>query len=257
MSERYELVAEDSLKRTKCVVLTGPPGCGKTFLIHKVANKMKYKVVEYDANEIDEKLLKKLCTTYMLEKTVIVVDIIDQLSYSEQNKLFRASSKCVNPVIFTAYNVLTLSDESKNCQLIMLSRPDIRDLSVLVNELSRKYNLKPNYKALNSRDYRQAILSLYGSEGYDIEETKTKIVEKFFRTGVLENVDPNILITIIDNVSNFYGYYAYLLLKLASISDLTKRSEPLEIFELKGVISKPKPSYFLEKVKLAKGFGML
>jgi len=253
--EEIKEKVKEVLKKNGCLVVVGPPGCGKTYAIQKACEEMGYRMIEYDADEITAKELKKLATTVTINKLLIVVDIIDAVSLSKQAELFRALKSTVNPVVFTAYSRSSIAQEAeKHCEVVQMWRPDVRELSAFVNKLAKEKGLKPNYQALNSRDWRQAILSLYGSAGYSEEDTVRKAVEEFFRTGRLERVDPSTLTTIADNVGSFYGIFAYLLLKGVVVADMAKRREPLEIVGelVKGRLGKPKPSYFLEKMRLVK-----
>jgi len=254
----YEEVKEkvkEVIRRGGCLVVVGPPGCGKTYAIQRACEELGYRVVEYDALEVSPEELRRVATTIMITRAAVVVDIVDSVSPSKQAELVRAVKLRVNPVIFTAHGRSGLAQEvEKLCEVVQMWRPDVRELSRFVNQLARERGLKPNYQALNSRDWRQAILSLYGSHGYSEEDTVRRAVEEFFRTGRVARVDPSTLITVADNVGGFYGVFAYLLLRGVAAADVTRRPEPLEAVGelLKGRLAKPKPSYFLEKLKLLK-----
>lgn len=255
-SEEVKEKVKDVLKRSGCLVIAGPPGCGKTYAVQRACEEMGYRVVEYDASEITAKELKKLTTTATINKLLIVVDIIDAVPLSRQAELFRALKPTVNPVVFTAYSRGSIVQEAeKHCEVVQMWRPDVRELSKFVNQLAMERGLKPNYQALNSRDWRQAILSLYGSHGYSEEDTVRKAVEEFFRTGRVERVDPSTLATIADNVGEFHGMFSYLLLRGVAVADMARRGEALEVAGevLRGRVAKPKPSYFLEKMRLTRG----
>jgi hypothetical protein len=138
----------------------------------------------------------------------------------------------------------------------MLRKPQVQELLKVANAKAQELGLKPNLSALNSRDYRQAILSVYGSEGYEVEPSTLPIVERYFRTGEIDTVDPNVLVTIVDNAGKLYGIYAYLLLKAVATADLAGRPEPLQLPELRGKVTSVNPSYLLSKLKLARGLGV-
>jgi len=252
--ENVKEKVKEVLRRAGCLVIVGPPGCGKSYAVQKAGEEMGYEVVELDSSELNPDHFAKVIATKGLKPSVIVVDVVDYLYPSDQAKLFRAMKKRAVPVIFTAHSRYSLCDEAETCEVVSMFRPDVRELSKYVNQKAKEVGLKPNYQALNSRDWRQAILSLYGSEGYSLEESVAKAVEQFFRVGRLEGADPSTLITIADNVSHFYGIYAYLLLKYVALADMSKRPEPLEALGevVKGRVAKPKPSYALEKLRVAK-----
>jgi hypothetical protein len=255
-SEEVKEKVKEVIRRSGCLVIVGPPGCGKTHAIQRACEELGYRVVEYDALEVSPEELRRVATTIMIARAAVVVDILDCVPLPRQAELVRAVRLRVNPVVFTAYGRSGLAQEvEKVCEVVQMWRPDVRELSRFVNQLARERGLKPNYHALNSRDWRQAILSLYGSHGYSEEDTVRRTVEEFFRTGRLERTDPSTLVAVADNVGGFYGVFAYLLLRGVAAADMARRPEPLEVVGelLKGRLAKPKPSYFLEKLRLVRG----
>jgi hypothetical protein len=255
MREVYEALGR-ALASSKCALLIGPPGSGKTRAIHQVAASKGFNVVEVDAIDLDLEAFAKQIVLKPLVPTVYVIDIIDTLSLQEQRKLSKLLKTSVNPVFLTAYNKYKVSDDlAIVCEAVMLRRPQVHELLKVANAKAQELGLKPNLSALNSRDYRQAILSVYGSEGYESEPSILPIVERYFRTGEIDTVDPNVVVTIVDNVGKLYGIYAYLLLKAVATVDLTRRPEPLQLPELKGKVTSVSPSHLLSKLRLARGAG--
>jgi hypothetical protein len=254
--EEVKEKVKEIIKKSGCLVIVGPTGSGKTYAIKKACEEMGYEMIEYDADEVSAGELKRIVTTITINKSVVVVDILDSASPSKQLELLKEIKIRINPIIFTAYSRGSIVQEAeKICEVVQIWRPDVRELSKYVNQLAKKKGLKPNYQALNSRDWRQATLSLYGSHGYSEEDTVRRAVEEFFRTGIVERVDPSTLTTVVDNVGSFYGMFAYLLIKGAVASDMTKRREPLEVVGemIKGRVAKPRTSYFLEKLRMTRG----
>ena len=253
MKEVYETLGR-ALASSKCALLVGPPGSGKTHAIRQVAMSKGFNVVEADAIELDLNAFAKQISFKPLVPTVYVIDIVDAMALQEQRRLAKKLKTAVNPVFLTAYNKYRVADDlAIVCELVMVWRPQVHELLKVANAKAQELGLKPNLSALNSRDYRQAILSVYGSEGYEAEQSTLPIVERYFRTGEIDTVDPNVLVTIVDNVGKLYGIYAYLLVKAVATADLTRRPEPLHLPELKGKATSVNPSYFLSKLKLAKG----
>jgi len=243
---------KEVIKRNSCLIIIGPPGCGKTYSILKACGEMGYRVVEYDADEVIIEELRRAVRTNTITPVVIVIDLLDHTTLSKQESILKSVTGRCNPVVITAHNQYRLTDRYKEFEYVIMYKPDVSELLRLAESKGRELGLKPNYEALNTRDYRQAILSLYGSEGYTADESVFKEVEKYFRTGLIGRSDPQTLITICDNVSSFYGMYAYLLLKYSTVSDLCRRPTPMEALGdlIKGLTTRPRTSYFLEKLRL-------
>jgi hypothetical protein len=256
MREAYEALGR-ALASSKCTLLIGPPGSGKTHAIYQVAMARGFTVHEIDAVDLNLDAFEKLLSFRPLFPIVYVIDIIDALSLQEQRRLAKMLKTAVNPIVLTAYNKYRVADDfAVVCELVMLRRPLVQELLKVANAKAQKLGLKPNLNALNSRDYRQAILSVYGSEGYEVEPSTLPIVERYFRAGEIDTVDPNVLVTIVDNVGKLYGIYAYLLLKAVATADLARRPEPLQLPELKGKVTSVSPSHLLSKLKLARGLSV-
>jgi hypothetical protein len=256
MREVYDALGR-ALASSKCALLIGPPGSGKTHAIYQVAKSKGFNVVEIDAIDLDLEAFTKQIALKPLVPTVFVIDIVDVLGLREQKRLTKVLRNAVNPVVLTAYNKYRVADDfAVVCEVVMVRRPLVQELLKVANAKAQELRLKPNLNALNSRDYRQAVLSVYGSEGYEVEPSILPIVERYFRTGEIDTVDPNVLATIVDNVGKLYGIHAYLLLKSVATADLARRPEPLQLPELKGKVTSVSQSYFLAKLKLARGLGV-
>jgi len=256
VKEVYETLGR-ALASSKCALLVGPPGSGKTHAIYQTATANGFTVHEVDAIDLNLDSFAKQISSKPLIPTVYVIDIIDNLPTQEQRRLAKILKTTLNPIVLTAYNKYKVADDfAVTCELIVMRRPQVQELLKTSLTKAQELGLKPNLSALNSRDYRQAILSVYGSEGYESEPSILPIVERYFRTGEIDTVDPNVLVTIVDNVGKLYGIYAYLLVKAVATADLTRRPEPLHLPELKGKATNVNPSYFLSKLKLARGLGV-
>ena len=239
-----------SWNKGSSLLLIGAPGTGKTASIKYVCEELKYNIWEIDSNDLDVNELARKSKMKPLTNILIAIDNIDELSASAQTTLAKIIKESNIPIILTAHKQYTITkalmDVSKP---VYYGKPRASDLLSVANELAKQLNLKPNYEALKG-DYMQAILSVYGSQGYESEESIMQIIKNYFNTLKIEEINDKILITILDNSHKHYGFYTYLLVKALSIADITKRPEPLKIKELayNGQIS---TSYFFEKLKLS------
>ena len=239
-----------SWKKGQALLLIGASGTGKTASIKQVCEELKYQIWEVDWTEIDfEKLIQK-CKLKPINNIIIVVDNVDELSDSQQNKLVKLIKESNIPIIMTAQKQYQVNDELlKICKVVQFYKPRAGDMLSLANELSKQLNLKPNYQALKG-DYRQVLYSVLGSQGYESEESLIQIIKNYFNKLQLDEINDRILINILDNSHRFYGFFTYLLVWAVSSADRTKRVYPLLLEELKysGSISS---SYFYDKVRLS------
>jgi Cdc6-like AAA superfamily ATPase len=237
-------------KKGNSLLLIGSSGTGKTASIKQVCEELKYGIWEIDYTDINFEDLMKKCKLKPIYNMVIIIDNIDELPESQQSKLIKIIKESNIPIIMTAYKQYQVNEDLlKICKVIQFYKPKAGDMLKLVNEVSKQLNLKPNYQALKG-DFRQALYSVFGSQGYESEESLMQIIKNYFNNLKLEEINDKILITILDNSHRFYGFYIYLLVKSLAVSDFTKRPEPLKLNELKysGSII---PSYFYEKLRIS------
>jgi replication-associated recombination protein RarA len=236
-------------KKGVALLLIGPAGSGKTYSIHEACKDIGYNILEIDAIDLNLTELRKVVLSKPLVDLIIVIDGIDGLPLTEQSKITKIINESYIPIILTSCSSVVAQELMKACKIVYYNKPKTGELLNIVNDISKKLNLKPNYEALKG-DYRQAILSVYGSQGYEGEEKIMDILKKYFKELKIEEVNDRVLIGILDNSHNLYGIYTYLLVKALTIADIIKKPHPLILndFKYHGTIFR---SYFYEKLKMA------
>lgn len=236
---------------SKPLLLAGPTGTGKTASVHQIANELGYNVwtidCSYDFNIKDvEKVMHK-----KLVPTILLIENVDRAPTSSIPKLTYILPKSPNPVVLTTTSLQDVHPKIVDmCEVVRYYRLRAKDLLKIAEEASKVEGLQPNYGALTG-DARQAVLSVFGSMGYEEATGVTKTIEKCLKSGDYEDADVRLLIHFLDNsYLNFYGNKLFWFIKAIQIADKTKRTFILNGFK----VSNPKvdKSYFLSKLSLVK-----
>lgn len=160
--------------------LTGPPGIGKTSMIHCIAHTMGYKVTEYNASDSRSiTVLRGLISLGMkrLQKEVIVMDEIDGLSerggVGEIADLIR---KSVTPIICIANECPPKLKPIVNaCTHIKCSRPVKSTIAAAILSIAQKEHI-----TITKAD----IEKLCEENGNDIRSILNRL--DFYRDGVMD-----------------------------------------------------------------------
>jgi len=128
------------------LLITGPPGIGKTSMIHCIAQRQSYKVTEYNASDSRSiSVLRGLISLGMkrLQKEVVVMDEIDGLSerggVGEIADLIR---KSLSPIICIANECPPkLKPIVSACTHIKCSRPIKSTIAAAVVAIAKKENI--------------------------------------------------------------------------------------------------------------------
>lgn len=165
------------------LLLTGPPGIGKTSMIHCIAHSMDYKIAEYNASDSRSiSTLKGLISLGMkrLQKEVIVMDEIDGLSerggVGEIADLIR---KSLTPIICIANECPPkLKPILSACTLIKCSRPVKSTIATALLSIAKKEEISITKAELeklceeNGNDIRSILNRLEFYRGMDADSNK-------------------------------------------------------------------------------------
>lgn len=229
----------------RLVVVVGPPGCGKSYSIGEAAKKLGMNVVEIDADDVSTKTLRMI-KLKPLNPCVYVIDGVESIQL-----LNRLVGEYPNPTFATTTDYVLASKVENRCRVIKMFRPRIVELKRLAEETGRKLGAKVNYEALSTGDYRQALLSVYGSQGYEQGVGRLKELSEMMRKGSYSDLGAKDLIVLLDSApSNFYGIDLVLFVKAVAVADRCKRDIVLNGFKTEN--PKLYPSYFLEKLRMVR-----
>jgi hypothetical protein len=165
------------------LLLTGPPGIGKTSMIHCIAHSMDYKIAEYNASDSRSiSTLKGLISLGMkrLQKEVIIMDEIDGLSerggVGEIADLIR---KSLTPIICIANECPPkLKPILSACTLIKCSRPVKSTIATALLSIAKKEEISITKAELeklceeNGNDIRSILNRLEFYRGMDADSNK-------------------------------------------------------------------------------------
>jgi replication factor C large subunit len=179
---------------SKPALLIGPPGTGKTTVVHLVAKKLGYNMIELNASDVrtKEKMMQKLGPSLgskglFGEKLLIFLDEVDGM-YERQDRggiefVEELIEKSIAPIVMAA----NLEDDKKIVKLIRKSkvfrftRIPPRFVEIYVDNVLKKENVKLSKEAIrlivreSKGDMRAAINTAQSFSGLSTEEISSTI----------------------------------------------------------------------------------
>lgn len=228
----------------KAILLGGPPGIGKTTLVHAFANETNKEIFELNASDLRNKgklheILKPALEQKSLikEGKLILIDEVDGISGADRGgipELTRLISETNYPIIATANDIWNkkLSPVRKLAKTIELKNIDSYEIKALLIEILKKENKFLNIEVLNSiisnskGDLRAAINDLQtlahlekpeqvSIDERNKEESVFNALKKVFQEkatneilGIFDKVDmpfDELIIWVEENIPNVYS----------------------------------------------------
>lgn len=185
-------------KKNKPALLLGPPGIGKTSLVHTVAKDLGYEVLELNASDVRTKTMldkrlgpSTLNSTLFEEKILIFLDEVDGI-YGNQDRggiefLFNLIKNSRNPIVMVA-NIeenKKMVKLMKSAQVFRFKRIPPKLIEMIVKNILRRENLTINQENLeiivrnSNGDIRAAVnsaqVSSSGTDDFISEIRDTQI----------------------------------------------------------------------------------
>lgn len=169
--------AASPLPAVRGIIVTGPPGIGKTTTIHLIAESLGYKVTEYNASDTRSvSVLRGLIALGVkrLQKEVIVMDEIDGLSErGGVGEIATIIKKTITPIICIANDKPPkLRPIINACIDIKFNRPNKSTIATALLKVAKTENIQISKVELeelcekNGNDIRSILnnLEFYGSD---------------------------------------------------------------------------------------------
>ena len=147
----------------KAALLYGPPGVGKTTLVHAAANDFNLEVIEANASDVrTSNAIRKKLVRAIFEKSllgyrgkIVLLDEVDGISLSEDRGGLNAIIELINlskyPVVLTANDPWDpkLRELRNLCLLIEFKKLRQREIVQVLKKICEKEGIKADYKVLS------------------------------------------------------------------------------------------------------------
>jgi len=241
-------------------LIYGPPGIGKTYSVHLIAKKHRYKVVEYNASDqrtkdVLNKILQEVTTPSLIKKLYLFDEFDGMENYTTFMDIINRS---FYPIVMTANDFYRIPErirerlESK-VKILRYYPPSKRDI---VKFLRDKFGDNVNFSII-SDDVRNSIIALStGAEVYSSKESVFDIVSNIYNNNhnnIREyfNRERNLWIWLLDNLTVFYDNKD--LFEVTNIlADAALYNKPYVLKTIKSTDKRRNPvyPYFLQRRKV-------
>jgi hypothetical protein len=205
-------------KHSKCIVLDGTPGNGKTFLIELLAAKYNYylqAVDPYDVTDIKEfnnilKTLNLIPLECAQTKKIILIENINEFHKNYRTKLFDIQDICKYPIVYTGTKVDIPGKYRNKIEVFRINKPAPTEIKNFLKQKIKELNIEIEDDVIDqiarqTPSIRSAINSLYNSSPNDITNPIPTLFEQVnnIKYKVLkDDVDITLLHYIFGNVED-------------------------------------------------------
>lgn len=241
------------------VLIWGRPGIGKTYSVHLIANKHRYKVVEYNASDQRTKdvlnKIKREVTSPSLVKKIYLFDEFDGMeNYSFFIDIIKNSQY---PIVMTANDYYKIPENIRErletyARIIRYYPPSKRDM---VEFFKEKYGDNVNFSVITDDVRNSQLALLTGSDTYKPREDTFDIVRNIFNNIHADietwfSTEKNLWIWLLDNMPVFYeGKDLYDAINTLSVASLYDKPYVLKGLKKTEKRSSPVFPYFLQRNK--------
>lgn len=174
--------------KKKAIVLNGPPGVGKTTLVHAISIETNSEIYEMNASDLRNKSSMNLKLKPVLEQKplfeknkIILIDEVDGISGTDRggvSELVSLIEESKYPIICTANDTWNqkLSPLRKKCEIIELKEISPSGIKKVLSDILKKEKYDMNTELLNkiaiksNGDLRSAINDLEAASKLDKDE---------------------------------------------------------------------------------------
>lgn len=222
------------IERGSRVLLSGPPGIGKTEAVYAIASELGMTVIEINASNErtrgDLEDIARRCQMYSAtgEDMIYLVDEVAKSGFKAWSTLAKILTYSRYPVIMTTneeWKVNKIKTIKDLYITVKLRQPYISTVVAVAKKIAEKERLRNvDFSGIKKRDIRNSInIAMYGGESYE-ELAPFTITSEFFTKGKLDHVNMKDAAWLFDNAPTFlFGadlYKFYEALEVASRSDI-------------------------------------
>jgi len=204
---------------SKRIILDGPPGNGKTFLVELLCKEYNYhlhRIDPYDFRNKQEfnniiKTLNLLPLDCKETKKVILIENINEFHKNYRKRLFEIHNICNYPIVITGYKINIPNKHRKKIEVFRLNKPTPTKIRLFLEKKLQKLNVEMDEETLEkiskiSPSIRSAVNSLYNSTPNEITNPNPSYYEQLnnIKFKILkDNVNRNLVCYLFGNVKDF------------------------------------------------------
>jgi len=238
LKELESFITNYNYLKSRVAILWGACGVGKTSSVYYLAEKLGYKVIEFNASDsrtydFFREHVKPACCNPSFSPSLVLLDEFEDVSHKAQQYFAKIMKKFVKPVIITTNDISSIYYSiRKNAVEIYYPKPQIEHIVKFVKE--RGYDDFSKVKGVT--DFRQ--LQMLVEHGSDVEvysqmQTQKERILSSLRTGKYVSIEKSDLPIILDTVSaNVNGIELWRFMEALRVYDLTGRVEALDGLKL-------------------------
>jgi len=208
-------------QHSKQIILTGPPGNGKTYLIQLLAEKYDYHLQTIDPYDITNKndfnniikTLNLLPIDCQQKKKLVLIENLDEFHKNYRTRLFEMHTVCNYPIVFTGHkmNSYVPVKYRNKIEIFRIKKPAKTKIKFLLKQKIQELNIEMDDEILDkiaekSPSVRSAINSLYNSSPNEITNplpTFREQIDNIKHNNLKEDVNLKLLYCIFGNVTDY------------------------------------------------------